>query len=168
MLRLVTAPGSPSIGGDVDLPDGEDLAATVEQQEFGGTVSNDSALVPPGGLLVAFGEKLAPVHLLVSIDYSATSANVTAMGLVGILDDKLQPVQSEVRSIIDCSDYVASMREQIGKWQPSSAEFWNAFANVSACHSALSGASEALGGAEDDAWRICARPRFRLHRGLLR
>ena len=151
VLRLVTAPGGPSIGGDVSLPDGEDLATAVERQEFGGTVSNSSALVPPGGLLVAFGAKLAPVRLLISIDYRATSANVTALGLVSVLDDKLHPVQSEVQSIIDCSDYVASMREQISQWQPSSMAFWNAFANVSACRIAFNDASEALSGTEDDA-----------------
>ncbi len=124
---------------------GSGLAAQVERAEFhtpvlGGVV----AVVPPGAAVLSRQVGQTPVHLLVSIDYPATTANVTAMGLTGIVLDKVKPVQSEVQAIVDCADYVRSQPRQVIQWQPTSQAFWDTFANVSVCRSALKGASEAL------------------------
>jgi hypothetical protein len=151
VLRLQVpsdAPGQSMVELD---PGGSDLAAQVERTEFPRPVTSVvTAVVPPGASVVSGSVNATPAQLLVSIDYPATTANVAAMGLTGIVLDKVEPVQSEVQAIVDCANYVRSQSAQISQWMPTSLAFWDTFANVSDCHTALSGASKALHDGESD------------------
>lgn len=153
VLRLQVPPDAPGQGMFELGPYGSDLAAKVERTEFPRSIdsSGTTVVVPPGASVVSGSVNAAPARLLVSIDYPATTANVTAMGLTGIVLDKVQPVQSEVQAIVGCADYVESQSAQISQWKPTSLAFWDTFANVSDCHSALRGASDALDDGESDA-----------------
>jgi hypothetical protein len=132
----------------VSLPQGSSLADLVEQAEFGNPVGSDYAVVPPGATLSSMSPDSTPVHLDVGVDFTETGENVTAMGLVDVVADKVNPAQSEAEAIVTCADYVRSLPQQINQSQPSSPEFWNNFSSAAECHSAFSSASDALDSGE--------------------
>lgn len=85
-----------------------------------------------------------PLDLTLSIDFSSTAGNVTAMGLVNMIGDRMNPGEAEAHAIVTCASYVDSLPDQINQTQPNSAEFWNNFASTAECSQAFQTASDAL------------------------
>lgn len=144
LLLQVPAGGSvPHL--NVTLGQGGQLEELVEQTEFREPIGSAYALVPPHATLTSTSVDGTPVHLDISIDFTFTAQNVTAMGLVSLIQDKVNPVGSEASAIVNCAEYVHSLPEQINQSQPSSPSFWNNFVNTAQCYDAFRTASAAIG-----------------------
>jgi len=117
---------------------------TDQQAEFPGSSGGAYALVPPGATLTSESQDGSPLDLTLSIDFSSTAGNVTAMGLVNVIGDRINPGEAEAHAIVTCASYVDSLPDQINQTQPSSAEFWNNFASTAECSQAFQTASDAL------------------------
>ena len=148
VLLLQVPQGSVAPIMSVGLPQESSLADLVEQKEFFAPIGSDYALVPPGATLSSSSADATPVHLTISVDFSSTAENVSALGLVDVVEDKVNPTQSEAQAIVTCANYVRGLPEQINQSQPSSPQFWNNFADTAECSNAFSSASDALGTAE--------------------
>lgn len=122
----------------------------MEQTEFSGAVGANDAVVPPGATLSATSSDGTAIHLDISVDFSTTTENVTAMGLVDVVQDKVNPVESEAQAIVTCANYVRSLPEQINQSQPSSPEFWNNFASDGGEATVIDDAAEETGGFFDN------------------
>jgi hypothetical protein len=149
-VLILQVPAGASVPGmSVCLPGGSGLTDLVVQAEFlsscneGGSGA-DYAVLPPGATLTSTSADGAPIHLTINIDYPATSENVTATGLADVIGERINPAQANVQAIITCANYVRSLPE-INQSQPSSPEFWNAFADTTDCSQAFSTVSDALG-----------------------
>jgi hypothetical protein len=148
-VLLLAVPAGASVPHmNVTLGQGSQLEELVEQTEFAEPTGSAYALVPPHATLTSTSLTGVPVHLDVSIDFTLTAENVTAMGLVDVVQDKVNPVGSEARAIVTCAAYVQHLPEQINQSQPSSPDFWNNFANTAQCYNAFNTASVAIGGGE--------------------
>jgi hypothetical protein len=148
VLLLQVPAGEPVPGLDVTLGQDTALGDLVAQREFAEPIGSDYALVPPQATLTSSSSDGIPVHLDISIDFALTAQNVTAMGLVDVIQDKVNPTESEAQAIVACAGYAQSLPEQINQSQPSSPDFWNNFVNATQCYDAFNTASEAIGGGE--------------------
>jgi hypothetical protein len=126
---------------------------SVEMDEFPHPVGSNYALVPPGSTLTAWLTNGAPVQLMVSVDFTDTAENVTALGLVNVIAEKTNPLVSDAGAIATCASYVNQLPaqiKQINQSDPSSPSFWEYFANAPDCVSAFNTVKEALGGATEE------------------
>ena len=142
LLQVPAGVTAPSM--DMSPPAGSSLADLVEQAEFPGSSGGSYALVPPGATLTSASQDGSPLNLTLSIDFSSTAGNVTAMGLVNVIGDRMNPGEAEAHAIVTCASYVDSLPDQINQTQPNSAEFWNNFASTAECSQAFQTASDAL------------------------
>jgi hypothetical protein len=142
LLQVPSGADVPSL--NVTLPQGQGLASLVEQTEFSAPVGTGWAVVPPGATLDSASQTGTPVHLNLSVDFSGTAENVSAEGLVGVVQGRVDPVGSEAQAIVTCAKYVNSLPQQINQSQPSSPAFWNNFSSTADCSHAFSSAAAAL------------------------
>jgi len=81
---------------NVGPPAGSSMAALVEQVEFPGSSGSSYAVIPPGATVTSQSQNGSPLNVTLSIDFSATAGNVTAMGLVNVIgDDQSQGIAAE-------------------------------------------------------------------------
>jgi hypothetical protein len=116
----------------------------VAQEEFPGATSGSHAIVAPGGTLTATSLDGAPVHLTIGTDLVETFANVSAMGLASVVEDRVNPGQAEAEAIVACANYVGSLPQQDIP-RTTAAEFWNDFSKTAQCSHAFRTAAGALG-----------------------
>jgi hypothetical protein len=123
------------------------LLNLVEEREFSVPIRGylSSVEVPPESTLTSISFS-GPVHLYISVGFSATLLNIAATGLFDVVKDSVNPVASKAAAIVACAEYANSLHRQLNQWRPDSPEFWNNFANVADCSNAFKGWSEAIGG----------------------
>jgi hypothetical protein len=143
VLYLTVPLGDPVPILSVVPPGGSSLADRVERAEFPATFGGSFAVVPPGATFAATSLTSVPVHLIIGIDQTASVGNIFAMGLVGVIADKINPADANVEAVLACATYVRRLPQSTNA-PPNSPAFWDKFLGAYQCSQAFRSVARVL------------------------